>query len=332
MFVRFIGGFAALSLFSGCAIHPLPEDVTGVSTYHVVRQIRCETRDTIRKTLIKWLSRLDDPLPQKLALQYENDPGSIRRFHYNLFKGPSLARVREAAKLFYDTGIAYGFDFEITENNNLLNPAGATFSNQFTNPTFTLGIGAGATWQRGNTRTFTATDTFSGLLTNVPENYCEGFIATANYVYPITGRIGVDKLVGDFIDLTLFGNLADQGGTPGSKGPPTMSDHLTYTTTISASANPMIAFAPVTQAFQLTNASLTASAMRTDVHTVTVALAISPTGTADLDPVRVGLFTAGRGTLVVGRRVTGGGSPSEKLAVTAIDQIKSRELKLIPAQ
>src|SRR4051812_43739321 len=30
-------------LIAGCSVHPLPEDVTGLSTYNIVRQIRCET-------------------------------------------------------------------------------------------------------------------------------------------------------------------------------------------------------------------------------------------------------------------------------------------------
>src|SRR5260370_42701367 len=98
MYVRVFAALAASALMSGCAIHPLPEDVTGVSTYHIVRQIRCEARDAIRKTIIVWLGRLDHPLPQKLALQYENDPASIRSFHYNLFNTPELVRGRGIAK------------------------------------------------------------------------------------------------------------------------------------------------------------------------------------------------------------------------------------------
>ena len=113
----------ALSFFaSGCAIHPLPEDVTGVSTYHIVRQIRCEARDTLRRIVIKWLHNLVEhglSLADQLALQYQNDPPSIRGFHYDLFRGPALVKVRSAAKLFYDAGLAYSFDLTMTEDNNL---------------------------------------------------------------------------------------------------------------------------------------------------------------------------------------------------------------------
>jgi hypothetical protein len=327
MFFRTIAAVVALSLLSGCTIHPLPEDVTGVSTYHIVRQIRCETRDTIRNLVIAWLGRSQDARLRELGLQYQRDPQSIRTFHYNLFKGPQFVRVRQMIKLFYDTGIAYNFDFDIFEDNNL--STDVSFLKPLTNGKFTLGINAGAKRKRENHRVFTVTDTFSHLLTKVPESYCEGFIREANRVYPITGRIGVDKIVTDFIDLTLFGELAGSKDKPLL---PTMVDTLTFTTAITASVTPKVEFTPVGKAFQLASASLTGLADRTDIHQVAVGLAIASGAATDIDPVRGQFFSAASGPLVVGRRVTGGGTPSEQLAVMAIDQIRSREVKIVPSQ
>ena len=34
--------------FEGCAIHPLPENVTGVRTPQIVQRNRCEARDALR--------------------------------------------------------------------------------------------------------------------------------------------------------------------------------------------------------------------------------------------------------------------------------------------
>ncbi len=110
----------------------------------------------------------------------------------------------------------------------------------------------------------------------------------------------------------------------------------------------MVVFNPVGQALQLVDASLTGSIKRSDVHQVTVALAISTGGAVNLGPLESFLFSSQRSTgaapapataarrpaaasLVVGRRVTGGGTPSEALAVLAIDQLKSRELEIIPS-
>jgi hypothetical protein len=360
MYVRFFAVLAALPLFSGCAIHPLPEDVAGVDTYHIVRQIRCETRETLRRFVITWLEDLGrdhesqpgDPIARRLAYQYETDPDSISTFHANRFPGPKYVQVRSLINTFYDAGIAYNFDLTMIENNDL--SADVNFLRPLTRPKFTLGISAGANRARSNNRTFTVTDTFSYLLTklNTPvrgRHYCDGQIVQANYIYPIAGRIGIDKLVKSFMELTLFANLGGQGANPGAGGAPTMADKLTFTTTIEASATPKVVFSPVGTAFQIADASLTGSVKRTDVHQVTVALAISTRGMTNLDPLRSFLFSSQRGArvagapetlgprsstsmLVVGRRVTGGGTPSEVLAVLAIDQVKSRELELIRDQ
>lgn len=155
--------------------------------------------------------------------------------------------------------------------------------------------------------------------------------------------IGVEKLVKDFIEQTLFGNLA--GSNNGAV--PAMTDKLVFTTTLNASATPSVVFTRVTTAFDLADAQLTASAKRSDVHQVAIALALAGNEAADLATMRTYLFTAprvggapaaavrktgGSQTLYVGDRVTGGGTPSEVLAVIAIDQMKRRELQLYPAQ
>jgi hypothetical protein len=44
---------AYLAIFlSSCAIHPLPENVTGLSTDKIVAQIRCETRSAARDMVL----------------------------------------------------------------------------------------------------------------------------------------------------------------------------------------------------------------------------------------------------------------------------------------
>jgi hypothetical protein len=243
--------------------------------------------------------------------------------------------------LFYDAGLAYTFDLTMTEDNNL--STDLSFLKPLTNSQFTLGIHGGANRTRTNERTFTATDTFSGLLTKVTEPYCAGRVVGPNYIYPITGRIGVDRIIADFIDLTLFANLGGGDAKPGVGGsPPTMADKLTFTTTVTASATPAITFTPVSDAFQLASASATGLADRIDVHQVTVGVAISPTGVSELDPLRSFLFSPSRtasangpadkiasSPLVIGNRVIGGGTPSERLAVIAADQAKSPEVQVV---
>jgi hypothetical protein len=332
----------AMSLVAaGCSIHPVTEDVTGVDSLDIVKQIRCETRDTLRRLVIQWLAgqgaRTNDPFLQSLAAQYESDPASINTFHYNLFKGQRYVQFREEVKLFYDAGIAYNFDLTGTETNNL-DPQ-ATFKKILDRQVTTLAVTGGFDRIRSNQRQFTVTDTFGKLLTNVREDYCNGKIVTANYVYPIVGRIGVDNTLKAFINLTMFGNLS--GPKTDTSKPPTMTDDLIFTTTFKLGLNPMVVFTPITSAFQLTNASLQADAVRMDRHEVTIGLAIGNEGKTELDIVRSYYFSANRVApvsrspaagpgIIIGGRVIGGGTPTETLAVIAVDQVKSQQIKIVP--
>jgi hypothetical protein len=157
--------------------------------------------------------------------------------------------------------------------------------------------------------------------------------------YPIVGHIGMDRIVYDYLDLALFGSLAGTKANP--TAPPTMTDDLTFTTTLDVSATPKITFTPTGTAFALTDASLTGELKRTDMHQVTVGLALPTSATAYLSSLRtftfaptnavvVGESQRGRTSLVLGARVIGGGTSSETLAVFAVDQRKSQQFKLLP--
>ena len=105
-------------------------------------------------------------------------------------------------------------------------------------------MSAGFNRQRVNTRSFTVTDTFGGLIRDVGNDYCnKKFMVTENYVYPITGRIGIENMVHDFINMTLFANL--RGDVPDGKELPTLVDALDSRTAISGSAVPQITFSPL---------------------------------------------------------------------------------------
>jgi hypothetical protein len=327
---------AAAFFVSGCSIHPLPEDVTGVTTYHIVRQIRCEARDTLKRIVISYLHGLGAAYKseyfdfEKLAVLYETEPSAISTFNYTLFKGSALAEVRAAVKTFYDAGIAYNFELTMTEDNNLTTEV--DFIRPIVNPKFTLALTGGASRKRSNDRTFTSTDTFNGLL-KLPEKYCEGFVVGPNYIYPIAGRIGIDAVMSDFINLTLFANLgpasssSSSSTSPGSSGgaggatapaasgtktsasstkataasPPTLADKLTFTTSVTGSVNPVATFTPIGRNFQVSGASLTGLADRVDVHQVTVALAIAPTDLTELASLRSYLFSPSRVASAPGR-------------------------------
>ena len=363
MIKRSIVSIAAAVLLSDCAIHPVPEHVTGVNTHHIVRQIRCETREAAAEFLFRQLKRLGtdqegqpaDPIARRLVQDYEADPKSISTFRPDLFHGPEYEQVRNFYKVIYSTAIAYNFDLTMTEGNdlgttiNLLGP----WANKLT-----VGVGGNFNRGRSNERSFTVTDTFEDLLVrvNTPirgQRYCDGQIVQANYVYPIAGHIGVDELVTTFFNLAYVDGLSVKDGAPGAVGAPTIADKLTFTTTVDASLTPMVTFTPVGSGFQVGDASVTGKASRMDEHKVTVGLAIDANALPALNSLRGFLFSSERGApararvastpprqrkfvpagpLFIGNTLTAQSrTPGEELAAKAVDQLKSRELQLIRA-
>jgi hypothetical protein len=241
----------------------------------------------------------------------------METFNYTLFRGP----VRQVVQLFYNTGVAYNFQLDMTETDNI----GPTldFLKMFQKNAFTWNITANADRMRENIRTFTVTDTFSGLVRDMPPGYCDGFIVKANYVYPVVGKIGMDRMIDDFVNLTLFGNLAGpepSGSSTTPKGPPTMVDQLKFTTRFNLTTTPKVVFSPVQS---LMDVSLGLTGTRQDIHTVTVGLAIADNSTSQVAAFRAALFAPGPlGALLSARPTTN----SEAAAAVAVNQVLTQQL------
>jgi hypothetical protein len=351
---------AAMLLLTGCAIHPVPEDVTGVSTYEIARQIRCETREAAKDRVLTEIRTLaegspyqvGDPRARQLLERYERDREDISTFRPELFAGPDYATVRAYFNTIYNTAVAYTFDLTGDEQNNLgttVDLLGPWVSK------FAFGVTADANRERQNERVFTLTDTLGGLLMTLstPQHgvpFCgNAQLVQANYIYPIAGKIGVDKTVKTFFEINSFMTLAAPDGSAKSTNPalaaPTFTDKLTFTTTVDLSGSPKVTFTPAGKQFQFADASLTGTLKRIDTHKVYVALALEPSGAASVTSLHNYLFpapetpafsrTAGpkRTATVVGSSVTAQArTTAQKLAVDAIDQLRNREVQFIPAQ
>ena len=344
---------SASVLFAGCAIHPEPEDVTGLDTPGIVKQIRCETRDAARMVILKELERLatnsDNPTAQNLFSLYTEDQNRMSSFDPNLaFPEPRYKQIRNYFNLIYSAAAAYSFVLTMNEENDF----GATtnFLGQW-QAKFMLGIVGDLDRTRENQRQFTITDKFSVLLKelNTPDpsgaQYCDGHIALGpNYVYPIAGHIGIYNTVWTFFQLSIFESAAAKGASPGGAGPPALADQLTFTTTIDVTPSPKFVFAPVKTAFQITDASQSAGLLRRkDTHQVTVAVALQPSGTAVLSSLQGYVFSGaglpgtpvsigrpGVQTLMLNRITATATSGAEQVALHAIDQVQSRQVQLLP--
>ena len=324
----FLLPFLMALVLSGCAIHPLPEDVTGVNSYIIVRQIRCETRQVAIDALFNYLT---DPynithnkvdvfsynLGQQLKEAYQRDNDSITKFDPARLTG----EANKIVELLYHTGVAYNYDLLGVETNNV-DPVANFIRPLPTSSLVTMGLTGNFDRQRQNERSFTITDTLGGLIRNIRQDYCKPYMAQENYIYPIAGKVGIDKVVRDFLLLTLFANLSaeskDSKTVTNISGPPTMVDQLQFQTTISGNATPKITFTPLGHAFQVSDASVGVTVSRKDTHQLTVGLYLDTTAAKQIGGIRTGLF---RGSLI-----TASGGKAEQGAAKAVEQFLAQKI------
>ncbi|SEI16822.1 hypothetical protein [Tardiphaga sp. OK245] len=351
MYPRLFAAIASTLLASGCAIHPVPEDVTGLRTEDIVKQIRCETRDAARTMIrdkLEDLGRRNDEMAAALAVKYKNDPELMVAFDAKkLFPGAENLQIRNYFEIIYATAIAYAFELQMTETNNL-NPSTSKFLGPWS-PSLNLDIGGSGDRQRTNVRTFTITDELKFLLTDLnTENrsgrYCDNRIVGPNYIYPMAGKIGVYNTLHTFLQLSLIEHLAPDRSKAFGKDPSPLADKLQFTTEVSLSATPTVTFAPVRSQFQITSTTATGKLSRKDMHQVILGLAVDSSAIPALTSMRDFIFSGPPavqpGAARLRRRDT---QPSElrsviapvtsraaEIALRMVDQIRSREIQLIP--
>lgn len=342
--------FAIGTLPSGCSIHPLPEDTKGVDTLDIVKHVRCETREALIELFAQFLANPDegkvDLASRAVGLHYFGERSRpLSAFEPKLLSG----NARQAVELFWETGIAYNFQLGIKENNDFT--AGVGFGNPFTRGTTTgttqMDVGGSLNRQRISNNAFTITDTIKKLITKVPGDFCQGQLVGPDDIYPITGKIGMKEVIGNFVNLTIYGNLGsrreDKNPAAFIKGPPTMVAAVTFETAVIGKVNPAkVIYSPIANHFALLNATVSTELRRTDTHAVTVGLALEQAAVSQLEPYQDAIFARygglrtpaasrpssqarAQGTLF-GRFLTASGSPAEVAAAQAVDQFLTQRL------
>ena len=260
--------FGVVFLLAGCAVHPLPEDVTGRNSYQIVQKIRCEARDALARISVRALYESQHGPTIELAKRVERGELTITE----LFDNPRYYRqiprwVHARFEIFALSAVALEFKFDITETND--NSVAANFRNPFTDGLFTLGLSAGKKLERENTRVFKTADTFLELYEEINPAFCASLERGGpNMIYPITGTIGIEEVFDTFIKLV--DRLIDPN-SPG--GVEKYSDQLMFTTRFTGTATPKIELDPIpANRFRLADASATLSATRNDLHQVTIAV------------------------------------------------------------
>lgn len=162
---------AGLSLgLLGCSMHPLPENISRVSTFDIVERIRCEVLEGLQEF------RPDD---------------------------------RRANKIIAATTIGYDFSFRIEEKTGAgggeLEYRRASFKSN--EKGFFLELSGGAQAERKNVRSFRIVDKLADLRVQRAAN-CSTPVSTANGLYPITGATGMAEVVRTYVKLELLTDLA----------------------------------------------------------------------------------------------------------------------------
>jgi hypothetical protein len=216
--VRRLGHWSAaavlLTILAACSVHPLPDDVTRISTHDVVQQIRCEAARAVK-----------DLSPKFLSLT-----------------------------------IAYEFEFTINETNNA--SADATFTHPFRKgESSSVALSGGVNKKRDAIRNLRVVDTAQ----DIENSRCGKGDLEKNWVYPISGDVGVYEIVSTFVQLQRADN-------PQGAEVFTFSDKLFFITFFSGGVAPRITLTPISGKTKVTSAGVDLSASRRDTHKLTIVL------------------------------------------------------------
>src|SRR5882724_7940035 len=99
---------------AGCAIHPLPDDVTRLATRQIVYYIRCEARAAIKQAIVDHLKKV--PLTE-FAERLEQNLLPLDELDRHLHELPP--RERSGIAKYERAAITYDFNFNITEQNTV---------------------------------------------------------------------------------------------------------------------------------------------------------------------------------------------------------------------
>lgn len=261
----------------GCAIHPVQQDVTGVPPKVIVDRIRCEARLAVIDKAIDLLRHAaDDYRGTKPALADRFDDLVL---YLKSQRGKNIridprSLPTEHAKAFYsryiNTVIAYDFLMQGVENNRVALVADPV--RLITNGTAGIIFGGSSELMRDNQRHLAISDTFGDLLFD-EKMRCDPDYLPENFLYPISGRVGLSEVVDTFIELNEDKPLSEID----TKAKTVFADTLKFTTTLSGSATPHVQIDPIGNQLGLaspTNVALSAS--RSDIHTLTIGLAMGP--------------------------------------------------------
>ena len=254
------------ALVSGCSVYPLPEDVTGYESRHLLRVVRCQARDALRHKYKKiWLEFKDRPIYEgktgrELGEWLDEDTRRYKTLRWDKFS-PYAAPTFKA--LAY-TSINYDFTIDSSENN----AAGIDLAllRGVAGGTSTIGITAKNDRTRQVKRVFRNYDDFTSLLIGLRSDYCNGVPETINALYPAAGLTRINTLIEDFIEQNQDDNLGSKERAEDAE----MSDTITFSTKFVGNFDPGITKPAALGGYVPSSLKLTADNYRLDIHTIII--------------------------------------------------------------
>lgn len=270
--------------FAGCSIHPLPDDVTRLATRQIVHHIRCEARTAIKRAIVDYLRKAE---LTDFMNRLETNQLPLDELDRHLYELPP--KVHANIVKYERAAITYDFTFDITEQNTVA--AEVDFVNLLSHGIFNMPSRGTNDLQRQTVRLFRVNDTF-GELIQFPSSRCTEDGSPENLIYPVSGSIGLGEMIETFVDLNEYQKLT---GAKDTDTVPTMTDTFNFQTTISGSVAPQVTLIPLNHLFHVSGASLTASALRKDIHKVIVAMSLPPLKKPQPAPAVTGFLGIGPG-------------------------------------
>ncbi|WP_129505143.1 hypothetical protein [Bosea sp. Tri-54] len=265
----------------------MPGDFTGFDIIRIVAKTRCELRDSVRGFIVGSLSRKErvDEYPRYAELAQNLIDGKLSwrdlNTHLKTYRvDPKTLAVLER---YNHAVVVYDFQFDMSEVNEI----GLTVDalRNFSNGAASLGGNAGSKLVRDNFIQFRLSDVFENLVRYTHDGYCRdgGFTRTTlaeqknpKLIYPITGSLGLDEIVGTFLNLNQSANLVGPADVPAESRFPTTLRRMEFTTQLSGGATASLAIAPRPYGGRITKTGFSNSNSRNDIHKLTVVLKLPP--------------------------------------------------------
>lgn len=262
---KFPVAIATFLLIGGCAVKPVPDDVTGLTTASIAEKVKCETQDGIYDLLIKRLTEADTRASLDIRDAIQQNKANIVLLKNNYKVLPE--RYAKIFARFEDTVIVYDFQLRMVETNSL--GAAANLTRPLTGTLELIGFEAANNKIRDNFRTFRITTNLKEIMAN---QNCEIIRSGGpNWEYPIAGKIGLKESFETYYDIAGDNDLSAIKDWPGASP---FVDTIKFTTTVSAEVNPGINVTSSGRGYYFKDVSGSLGASRKDEHQLTLGISL----------------------------------------------------------